>query len=159
MALAEGRKGKITVQHTSSTAKHTVAELGTWSISGQSRNMIEATAFGDTVMKHRPGMLDPGTLSFSGFFDGSDSTGQVQLLTSLSSGASIDNTTTRTLHHLRLWANDDTSFESYGYWSVEASSGEIFITGYDVGTDKNGIATVNISAKISKGAIGWSTST
>ena len=123
MAVAEGRNGKITccyLTSAASTGQHTIAELGNWTVSGISRNMIDYTAFGDTVAKFKPGMLDPGSLSFSGHFDGSDSTGQELLVAMLSSGVAIDNRTsagstalTKRLTRLRLWANDDNSFDSF----------------------------------------------
>jgi hypothetical protein len=161
MAVAEGRLGKVTVylatDATSSVAPQTVAELGEWSISGISRNMIDYTAFGDTVAKHKPGMLDPGTVTFSGFFDRTDSTGQVQLITSLTSGGAISNSTTRVLKHLRLWANDDTTFDGYGYFSCTGSSGEVYITSMETGTNKDGICTITFTGKVTKGAMEWST--
>ena len=87
MAVAEGRNGKVEIGIPSSgSTSHTVAELGNWSLSGASRNMIDYTAFGDTVSKFKPGMLDPGTLSFEGHYDGTDSTGQVNMITWLTSG-------------------------------------------------------------------------
>ena len=162
MSVAEGRHGKVTVVAGSSPAIHTIAELGEWSIGGQDRNMIEYTAFQDTVRKFKPGMLDPGTLTFRGFYDGTDTTGQVKLVNSLSSGGAIDNSTWTTadkLSKLRLWANDDATFESYGFWSCTGSSGEIFITGLEVNQNKDGLSEVTFTGRVSKGALGWSTST
>jgi hypothetical protein len=170
MAIAEGKHGKITVRTivvTTSTAgdvytptPHTIAEMGTWSVGGQNRDMIEYTAFGDTVKKWKPGMLDPGTITFSGFWDGTDSTGQRKLLEAFTSGVAIDNTTERDkLGKLRLWANDDISLSNYGFWSCTGSSGKIYITSIDLGQDKNGLATVSFTAKVSDGYLEWSTST
>ena len=156
MAVAEGRNGKITVQ--SNSTKHTVAEMGNWSISGISRDMIEYTAFGDTVKKFKPGMVDGGQVTFSGFYDGSDSTGQKALIAALSSGVAISNTTGRP-HKMRLWANDDASFDSYGFWSCVGSSGELYVTSMDLGQDKNGLGTVSFTLKVSKGLLAWSTTT
>ena len=160
MAVAEGRNGLVTVT-TTAAGKHTIAELGNWSVSGISRDMIDYTAFGDTVKKFKPGMLDPGSISFAGFYDGTDDTGQVSLITYLSSGASIGNSASSAnmICKLRLWENSDTDFDSYGFWSCTGSSGEIYITSMDLGQDKNGLGTVSFSAKVSKGALGWSTST
>jgi hypothetical protein len=128
--------------------------------------MIDYTAFGDTVMKFKPGMLDPGSISFSGHFDGSNSTGQEMFVTMLSSGTAIGNSVTgstttsfKKLSRLRLWANDDNSFDSYGYWSCTGSSGEIYITGMELSQDKNGLGTVSFTGKVSKGALKWSTTT
>jgi hypothetical protein len=120
MAVAEGRNGKITVR-TSSAGPYKIAEMGSWSIGGQSRNMIDYTAFGDGTAKYKPGMLTPGTISFSGFFDGTDTKGVRRLITALTSGGYIGSSSgTGTAaggkcRKLRLWANDDVSFESYGF--------------------------------------------
>jgi hypothetical protein len=169
MAVAEGRNGKVSVCYYTSlatTGSRTVAELGNWTVSGISRNMIDYTAFGDTVMKFKPGMLDPGSLSFSGHFDGSDEKGQEILTLMMSSGTAITNrtsagstATTKRLGKLRLWANDDANFDSYGYWSCTGSQGEIYITGMELSQDKNGLGTVSFTGKASKGALKWSTTT
>jgi hypothetical protein len=162
MAVSEGRNGKITVVEMGSTYQtvHTVAELGTWSISGFNRDMIEYTAFGDTVKKWKPGMLDGGTITFTGFYDGTDSTGQVRLVTALSSGGAIGNSTAAgKVSKLRLWANDDPSFDGYGFWSCTGSAGQIYITTVDLSQDKNGLGTISFTAKVSKGELAWSTST
>jgi hypothetical protein len=136
--------------------------MGSWSVGGMSRNMIDYTAFGDTVSKYKPGMLDPGTITFEGFYDKTDTTGQLQLITALSSGGAISNTTHSgtaelSLSKLRLYANDDTTFDGFGAWSCTGSSGEIYITSFESETNKDGIATVRFSGKVSKGALAWTT--
>jgi len=150
MAIAEGRNGKITIYPTSgSTAAHEVAEMGEWSISGISRNMIDFTAFGDVTMKHKPGMLDPGTLTFSGWFDASDTTGQRKLITYLTSGTLIASSSNVGPNRLRLWTNDDTSFDGYGYFQVPAGANSgVYITGMETGTNKDGLCSVSFTAKI-----------
>jgi hypothetical protein len=107
--------------------------------------------------KFKPGMLDPGEVTFSGFYDASDTTGQVQLITSLSSGGQISNSSDYPLKQMRFWANDDTTFDGFGYWSASGSSGELYITSLETGTNKDGIATISFTAKVSKGALAWST--
>ena len=166
MPVSEGRNGNISVvQGASSGTRRTIAEMGSWSIGGMSRNMIDYTAFGDTVAKYKPGMLDPGTLTFEGFFDNvgttaTDSTGVARFITALSSGGAIDNSTWTSVDKvskLRLYANDDTTFDGHGAWSCTGSSGELFITSFESETNKDGIGTVRITAKVSKGALAWTT--
>ena len=120
MGVAEGRNGKVTLVATTTGSEHTVAELGEWSISGISRNMIDFTAFGDETAKYKPGMLDPGTITFNGWYDATDSTGQAQFITLLSSGTIIASSSNTAPNTLKLWANDDTAFSGYGYFSVPA---------------------------------------
>ena len=162
MAVAEGRNGLVTIVAGASSApvSHTIAELGNWAVSGINRNMIDYTAFGDTVMKFKPGMLDPGSITFSGFYDGTDSTGQVHLIQAMSSGTVIATAKDSTAHrNFRLWANSDSDFDSYGFWSCTGSTGKIYITSMDLGQDKNGLGTVSFTAKVSQGALAWTTST
>jgi hypothetical protein len=107
-------------------------------------------------------MLDPGELTFEGFADinSTASTGQAKLITALSSGGTIDNSTWTTadkLSKLRLYANDDTTFDGFGAWSCTGTSGELFITSFESETNKDGIASVRFTAKVSKGALSWTT--
>jgi len=162
MAIAEGRNGLVTIVAGASSApvKHTIAELGNWAVSGISRDMVDYTAFGDTVKKFKPGMLDPGGITFAGFYDGTDDTGQREFVQLLSSGVAIGTAKASTVHRrLRLWANSDSDFDSYGFWSCTGSTGKVYITSMDLGQDKNGLGTVSFSAKVSAGSLAWSTST
>jgi hypothetical protein len=157
MAIAEGRHGKVTVS-TTAPAVHLVAELKSWSISGINRNMIDVSRFQDDVMRFKPGLLDPGTIQFSGFFDGTDSTGQVQLITSLSSGGAISNDGPE-LRKMRLWANDDATFDNYGFFSCTGSSGAVYMQSMDVNINNNGVVEISFTGKVSDGIFEWSTST
>ena len=157
MSVAEGRNGKITIRPTSgSSTEHTIAEMGEWSISGISRNMIDFTAFGDTVAKHKPGMLDPGTISFSGWYDATDSTGQASIITLLTSGTIIASSSNTAPWLLKLWTNDDSSFDDWGYFRVPAAANSgIYITSMELGTNKDGLCSVNFTGKITGSMIGW----
>ena len=157
MAVTEGRNGLVTVNY-SSDGKKTVGQLGNWSVSGISRDLIEGTAFGDRVKKFYSGMLNAGSISFAGNYDGND-TYQVAITEALSSGVEISNSTVNLLYKLRLWANSDTDFDGYGFWSCTNSSGRFIVTSMDVGQDKNGIGTISITAQVSHGALAWATST
>jgi hypothetical protein len=127
--------------------------------------MIDYTAFGDVTMKFKPGMFDPGTITVTGHYDPTDSTGQQELIRAMTSGRAIGNSCTGVtdlstyIKHLRLWENDDTSFESYGWWSCTGSSGRVYITGVDLATNKDGLGTITFSMKVSEGAMAFTTST
>jgi len=57
-----------------------IAGLGTWSMSGFVPDVVEDTAFGDTVKKWKRGGIDEaGEVTFSGNYDPSDTNGQVAL--------------------------------------------------------------------------------
>ena len=166
MPVTEGRKGLVTVCCSGTTGRETVAEMGEWSITGMALPMIEYSAFGDTVQRFKPGIMDPGSFTFSGYFDGSTwaSAGNlVRLMTcTLNNGIPIGNSTLAAavpLKKLRLWANTDSDLESYGFWGTTNSSGDIYITGLEAGTAKDGIGTVTFSGKVATGYFEWSTST
>jgi len=160
MSVAEGRNGKVTINETSgSKTTDLVAELGEWSIGGITRNMIDFTAFSDEVSKHKPGMLDPGTVSFSGWFDATDSTGQASLIRALTSGTLIHSSSASwSPWLLKLWSNDDTNFDGYGYWSVpSAANSGIYITGMELGTNKDGLCSISFTGKVTGSMIDFST--
>ena len=169
MAVAEGRNGKVVIGITSSGAttglglSQTVAELGEWSIGGISRNMVDYTAFGDEAQKFKPGMINPGTISFSGFFDGTDDYGQNKMITWLSSGTPIYCSSSHGCPcKLRLWANDDTSFDSYGFWKMSTAGGadaRIYFTNMETGQSKDGLAPISFDLQISGALLQWATAT
>lgn len=58
---------------------NTILGMGDWSIDGFSREEIDDTAFGDEEKRFEFGVIDGGTISFSGFYKPSDTDGQVEL--------------------------------------------------------------------------------
>jgi hypothetical protein len=129
--------------------------------------MIDITAFGDTVMKYAPGMMNPGTITFSGFCD-AKSTAQNAIINAINNGKFIGNVClsagvnlgcSTMAKKLRLWANDEVTFPEYGFWSCVGSTGKIFFNGMDVGQDKNGVGTITFTAQVSHGVLAWSTTT
>jgi hypothetical protein len=114
-------------------------------------------------MKYAPGMMNPGTMTFSGFCD-AGSTYQAALISAINNGLYICNKTTSallgnssTICKLKLWANDDTTFPEFGHWSCSGSSGKIFFNSMDIGQDKNGVASISFTAQVSHGVLAWST--
>ena len=161
MAITEGRYGRVTVVTTAAAGEKTVAELGEWRVSGISRDMVDVTVFGNTVKRMRPATINAGQITFSGFYDPTDSTGQARLIAALSSGKYIGNATLN-LKKMRLWNSDTTSAGStgvYGFWSCSGSSGRVYITSKDVGTDKNGVGTISFTGQVSDGLLAWATAT
>ena len=160
MAVMEGRNGKVTVD-TTVGKKKLVAEMGNWSISGWQRDLIEVSAFQDVAKRFAIGLLDPGQVTFSGYYDPSNSSGQGKLIAAFTSGKKISNSTTvgKACRKLRLWGSDDTSLSNYGFWSVIGSSGAFYITSMELGQEKSGVGSLSITAKVSSGYLAWSTST
>lgn len=126
-----GNKAKVTVDGS------TVLGMGTWKLDGITTDMLDCTSFGDTAKKYITGMLDYGTLSFSGFYDKADTTGQTALIT-----ANASNTKLTTV---KLYV------DSVSYWVANItadSDAGCYITSASIGTDKSGLATIDFQAKL-----------
>lgn len=115
-----------------------VAELGQWSLSGFQRDVLESTAFGDSIKRYEVGLGDYGTISFSGNYDPTDTNGQSVLATA------CKNATTITDLYFYI--------DAASYWKV--SGGSILLTKCDaVSFDKAGIGTVSFEGRITGGSM------
>ena len=162
MAIAAGWKGSITV-FTSSAIDNTVGEMGSWSISGPTRNTISVSAFGDSVARQEITTLTGQTITFNGFYDNTD-TGQTTLVSLLSSGVPIHCGKIAGVYpnRLRLWANSDSDRPGYGYWALSTAgttSATIYMTGMELGQSKDGLGTVSFTAAVVDDDLKWSSST
>lgn len=133
MASAKGKNSKVTV----GAGDSTISLMGTWSISGQAADQLEETAFGDSYKKYVMGLLDGGTVSFSGLFDPADTNGQAVLRT-----ANADSTL---LTSVKFWINT-VSYYTPSYTSVIGSG--VYITSWEIGSEKAGLMTASFSAKV-----------
>lgn len=117
-----------------------VAGMGTFSISGFTPDIQEDTSFGDTVKTWvNAGIGDAGTVSFSGNYDPSDSTGQDILNALAESGTGVN----------CLYFYISTSC----FYRV-ASGGEIIITkGGGVTMQKSGLGTCSFEGRVSAKAM------
>ena len=113
-----------------------VADIKEWSISGFEMGTLETTAFGDTIRKYIPDDTgEPGTISFTGNYDPTDTDGQDAIATLCKDG-----TTTDTLY-LYVSASK--------FWRV-SSGGEIIVTkAHAVTLPRNGLGTISFEAKVS----------
>ena len=165
MAVASGNQGSVTVWTTSGSPNFTVAEMGTWSISGPGLNMVDVSAFGDERGRQKPGMRTAQTITFDGYHD--ESTGsvsvQTRLQTWLSSGTPIyGSTKTGPPCKLRLWANTDSDLEGFGFWTQSSSTTlavKTYVTGLEVGQEKDGVQTVAFTLAVTGGNYVWTTTT
>ena len=130
MGSVGGRAAKVTY------GSVLIAGLGEFSFSGFVPVMQEDTAFGDTVKKYMAaGINDPGTVSFSGNYDPTDTTGQTALDVLCAAGTGIPNL------YFYITATK--------YWSVDVG-GLIFITKSNAVTmTKNGLGTVSFTGQVS----------
>ena len=164
MAVASGNKGKVTL-YTSAAQNAEVAEMGEWTISGPTLNMIDYGAFGDERGRQKPGMVEAQTLSFNGYCDfttGSNDA-QAKLVTYLSSGTPIYSSSKQAStgpFRLRLWANDDATLPGYGFWTQTSSttlSVKSYVTSLEVGQDMGGVHTIAFTLAVTGGAMVFTT--
>ena len=140
-----GKDGKV------SLGENKVIGMGTWNLAGVTADEFDASQFGDNWKQYVYGMKDGGTVSFSGWFDPTDTTGQIAL-----QKANLDNLA---LTSMRFYYNNTSYYEACqttGYFGPGAlSSGQntlpsnMRITSYNIGFDKSGIGTIDFTAKVS----------
>jgi len=167
MAVASGKNGKITM-YTSKGANLEIAEMGEWTISGPTLNMVDYSAFGSERGRQKPGMVEAQTISFNGYADFSTEsgiTGHAKLITYLSSGTPIYSSTQPggstyaggTPNRLKLWANDDNTLPGYGWWAQTSSTGgwgiKTYVTSLEVGQDMGGVGTIAFTLAVTGGAM------
>jgi len=145
MAVKVGHLGKVTL------GASTIVGMGTWSLSGITADQMESSAFGQNWKTYEFGMKDGGQISFNGFLDPADVTGQTAL-----QRANIENTD---LTSLRLYVDNTSYYEpcqtTYYFAPNSLSTGNdtilsnVNITSYDISMDKAGLATISFTAKVS----------
>jgi len=145
MAVKVGHLGKVTL------GASTIVGMGTWSLSGITADQMESSAFGQNWKTYEFGMKDGGQISFNGFLDPADVTGQTAL-----QRANIENTD---LTSLRLYVDSTSYYEpcqtTYYFAPNSLSTGNdtilsnVNITSYDISMDKAGLATISFTAKVS----------
>jgi len=145
MAVKVGHLGKVTL------GASTIVGMGTWSLSGITVDQMESSAFGQNWKTYEFGMKDGGQISFNGFLDPADVTGQTAL-----QRANIENTD---LTSLRLYVDSTSYYEpcqtTYYFAPNSLSTGNdtilsnVNITSYDISMDKAGLATISFTAKVS----------
>ena len=115
---------------------NTVAGIGEWTMTGFQPDVLESTAFGDTVKTWKEaGIGDAGEISFSGNYDPADTNGQVALNALANTGAELTN----------LYFYETTSV----FWRI-ASGGVLILTQFQaVKMAKNALGTVSFKAKVS----------
>jgi hypothetical protein len=130
MAFKAGNLGKVAL------GTIAVVGMGNWKLNGITVDLLESTAFGDTAKQFLTGLLDYGSISFSGLYDPADTTGQTMLQSALSNNSKIAN--------LRLYV------DANSYWIANVtgvSASGVLIQSYSVGMDKSGLGTIDFTAK------------
>jgi hypothetical protein len=119
----------------------TVAEIGSYTLSGFAVDSIETTAFGDEAKDFIPGMGDPGTIEITGNYDPNDYTGQIALEVACKAGTEYGP------GEIRFYL-DATNY------LTPKTGGVIIITKCKaLSFDKAGVGTVSFSGKLSGASV------
>lgn len=131
MGAHKGKDCKVTIGSTK------IVGLGTWSINGITADQLEDTEFGDDWKTFLYGMKDGGQVSFAGYYDKTDTTGQDVIRTANENGTELTD--------LRFYV-DDTS-----YWcpNSTAPASHIIITAWDISADKANLVQCSFTGKVS----------
>jgi hypothetical protein len=106
-------------------------------MSGVTTDLLDTTCFGDTWKQVSPGLLDGGTITFSGLYDKTDSTGQAQMRTY--------NLSQTLVTSLRIYI-DNTS-----YWTPKTTGpvSGVYVTEWKVNGEKAGMVNASFTVKVS----------
>jgi hypothetical protein len=132
MGAHKGKDCKVAIGSTK------IVGLGTWTINGITADQLEDTEFGDDWKTFVYGMKDGGQVSFSGYYDKTDSTGQDVIRAANENGTELED--------LRFYV-DDTS-----YWrpnSTGTPHSHIIITAWDISADKGNLVQCSFTGKVS----------
>lgn len=117
-----------------------VANITEWNMSGFTQSLGDKTGFGETIKTFYASEAgDPGTISFSGHYDPTDTTGQAALHAICEAGTELTN--------LYLYANTNT------FWRV-GTGGTIIVTkGKAIALPRNNFGTISFEGKVSGAAM------
>lgn len=127
-----GKAAKVTL------GTYMVSEMGNWTLDGITVDLLDATSFGDEFKEYVLGIGDYGTVSFSGFYDMSDTNGQVVLESAHRNKSRISN--------IRFYI-DNTSYYTPDVTSVTDAG--ILMQTIRISFEKYGIGSIDFTAKCS----------
>jgi len=133
MAVYVGRKGSVLL------GTYEVAEIGTWKMAGATRDTIDITPFGSEEKIYEFGLADGGTITFSGSYDPTDSTGQKLLNDALDFGSKLTN--------LKFMINSTSGYISDV--TGNSSSSMLVIKVRSVDMSANGVGKIDFEVKVS----------
>ena len=191
MAVLQGKDGAVYISNSSVRGNltgsssagagdprgfmHKILNLTNWSLSQPGPELIDATVFGDDWKQDKIGIRDGGTLSFGGYFDWADTTGQRFLSSKLNQGVVITyppasssgvQSATHAGYRFELWPSNDTGTAgakvgmfkfSTGSGSTVVGSRNLIIQSLNVAQDKSGLGTMDMTMKISDGFFAFTT--
>jgi len=140
----EGVDGKVTL------GSNTVLGIGTWKYTPGGSAELDNTEFGDTTEQILLGMRKRGSISFNGLAKLGDTTGQEACKL-----AQINATNITSLRFYCTASSYYTPNATTGYFSPSSTtanatqSSYVNITAFDIGSDKNGLATISFTGTVS----------
>ena len=118
-----------------------IAEIGTYTLSGFTRETLEDTEFGDDIKTYVFGLGDGGEVSFSGNYDPTDTAGQGEIQSACSNASLLGNA-------LKFYV------DSVSYFAVNA--GNILITKCKaIAFERAGLGTIEFTGKVSGGTLAY----
>ena len=106
-----------------------ISGIGTWSYSGETRNMADIDEFGDSIVKQLPLQIIGGDINMTGHYRVDDDTGQKLLKTAFDAATEITT--------LKLYTDYDN-----GIYMTPKSGSHVIVTNVNnVGVDKSGLGT------------------
>lgn len=131
MAAIHGVNAKVTLGAT------TVLGIGKWSMDGINVSQADTSAFGSTYATFISGMIDGGTISFDGYYDKDDTTGQIALKNYADAQTHITS--------LRLYV------DSSSYYAPSTTNPVSYVTiqNYTITADKGDAVRTTFQAKVS----------
>lgn len=133
MAAKKGKGTKV------SLGAIKILGMGVWSINGVTADQLEDTEFGDDWKTYLYGLKDGGQVSFSGYYDPANTTGQDALRDA--------NENDTELSDLRFYV------DSTSYWRPNSTgaplSSHIIITTWDITSDKSSLVLCSFTGKVS----------
>lgn len=144
MSAKVGYKGKV------AKGSDTIIGMGNWSIDGFSRQELDATAFGDDAEKFEWGIMSGGTISFAGYHDPDDTTGQLVLVEAHDAATDLTD--------MRFYIDNTSYYEACqttGYLHPGKTTGantqlsHINITSNPISYDKGSLGSISFNAKVS----------
>lgn len=132
MAAKKGKDCQVT------DGANKILGMGTWTIGGITSDQLDDTEFGDDWKTYLLGLKDGGEVSFSGYYDPADTTGQDVLRTA--------NANETEMTDIRFYV-DNTS-----YWRPNSTGtplSHILVTSWDINVDKSGLVQCSFTGKVS----------
>jgi len=111
--------------------------LGTWAMTGIDADSLEDTEFGDDYKTYTVGLNESGQITFSGYYDPTDATGQISIRDYWRAGTAVTS--------LRLFV------DSVSYWTPTTTNplSHVNFTSWDINADKSGLVQASFTAKVS----------